>query len=384
MRGIAENRRRMKCAKFLTLGIAVATISCQKPVAPVNESNIEVETYGKMPDGREVKLFTLTNRHGLKAKVMEYGAILVSMETPDREGKLADLTHGYDRFEDWLKDSAHFGAIAGRFANRIRHAKFSLDGTEYSLAKNSGPHHLHGGPTGFNKRLFTGSVTERGVEMTYLSKDDEEGYPGNLEVRVIYSLTDSNELKWEVTATTDRPTVVNLINHSYWNLSGNPKTSIRDHELTIEADHYLPTDEEMIPTGEIRPVSETPMDFTKSTPIGERIDENFEALNFGNGYDSCWVLRKGEGFRLAARVRDPQTGRVMETFTDQPGMQFFTANFLDGGQVGKFGVPYHKHSAFCLETQAFPDSPNRSEFPSTVLRPGEIYRHTLIHRFSAE
>jgi aldose 1-epimerase len=353
------------------------------PETRVNSSNIQVETYGKMPDGREVKIFTLTNRQGLKAKVMEYGAILISMETPDREGTFADLTHGYDRLEDWLEDSAYFGVTTGRFANRIGHARFSLDGVDYPLAENNGPHHLHGGPTGFHKRLWKGEVTDDGVVLTYLSEDGEEGYPGNLEVRVVYSLTDSDELKWQVTATTDRATIVNVVNHTYWNLSGDPQKVIREHELAIEADHFLPTDEGMIPQGEIRPVSGTPMDFTEPTPIGAQIDEDFDALHFGMGYDSCWVLRKADGVRLAARVVDPQSGRVMEMFTDQPGIQFFTGNILDGSRVGKGGIAYPKQSAFCLETQAFPDAPNRPEFPSVVLRPGEIYRHTLIHRFSA-
>ena len=369
----------------LVIGLA----SCQKDAGMKTEATSSHEIYGKMPDGREVKIFTLTNKNGLRARVTEYGAILVSMETPDREGKLADITHGYDTLEGWLTNTSYFGATVGRFGNRIAHGKFTLDGKEYTLATNNDPGgipcHLHGGVTGFDKVLWSGKTTdENGVEFTYLSKDGEEGYPGNLSVKVTYSLTDADELIWEATATTDAPTIVNIVHHTYWNLSGDLSASINDHVLTLNAPSYLPTDAGLIPTGEIATVAGTPMDFTSPQPIGGRVDDDFEALKHGGGYDHAWVLEKGTGVRLAARVKDPKTGRVMEVLTDQPAVQFYGGNFLDGTATGKGGVNYAHRTGHCLETEGFPDSPNKPSFPSPVLRPGETYRHVMIHRFSAE
>jgi aldose 1-epimerase len=341
-----------------------------------------------MPDGREVAIFTLTNTKGLRARVTEYGAILVSMEVPDRDGKLADVTHGYDTLNGWLTNTSYFGATAGRFANRIAHGRFSLDGKEYKLATNNDPAgipcHLHGGVTGFDKVLWTGTATDKGVELTYLSKDGEEGYPGNLTVKVSYELTDDNELIWKAEATTDAATVINLAHHSYWNLSGNPRTPINRHQLQLAADHYLPTNAGLIPSGEIAPVAGTPMDFTKPTAIGERVEADFEALKFGGGYDHAWVLRQGDGLRLAARLKEPDSGRVMEIHTNQPAIQFYGGNFLDGAVAGKGGVKYAHRTALCLETENFPDAPNQPDFPSAVLRPGETYSHTMVHRFLAE
>ncbi len=351
-------------------------------------SDVTQEAFGHLPDGREVRIFTLTNRHGLRARVTEYGAILVSMEAPDRAGKSADLTLGYDTLAGWLDNPAYLGATCGRFGNRIGGGKFTLDGKEYVLATNNDPGgipcHLHGGLNGFNKVLWSGRITDEGVEFSYVSPHGEEGYPGNLTVRLTYALTEANELVWSVDATTDAPTIVNIIHHSYWNLSGDPATAADDHLLEINAASYLPTDAGMIPTGEIATVAGTPMDFTKPTVIRERSEQDFEALRIANGYDHCWVLNGGGGVRLAARLKDPKSGRVMEVHTDQPGVQFYAGNFLDGSVSGKRGVQYPRRGGLCLETQRFPDSPNKPAFPSCVLRPGETYRHVLIHKFSAE
>ncbi len=353
------------------------------------ENGVKEEVYGKMPDGREVKIYTLTNGNGLRARVTEYGAILVSMETPDKEGNIEDLTHGYDTLEGWLTNTSYFGSTVGRFGNRIAAGKFTLDGQEYTLATNNEPGgipcHLHGGVQGFDKRLWSGEVVgDNAVRFTYVSEDGEEGYPGTLTAKVTYTLTDDNELKWEAEATTDAPTIVNLVHHSYWNLSGDPKTKINDHVLMLNADHYLPTDAGLIPTGEIAPVEGTPMDFTEPTEIGARVDQEFQALEYGGGYDHAWVLNPGEGVRTAARLKDPKSGRVMEISTNQPAIQFYGGNFLDGEAVGKDGVAYEFRTALCLETEGFPDSPNKPDFPSPVLRPGETYKHVMIHKFSVD
>jgi aldose 1-epimerase len=286
-----------------------------------------------------------------------------------------------------LNDSSYFGATIGRFGNRIKDGKFALDGKEYTLAKNNDPGgipcHLHGGLKGFNKVLWSGKATaDHEVEFSYVSKDGEEGYPGNLLVTVTYTLNDDNELTWVAKATADAPTVVNIVHHSYWNLSGDPTQSIHEQILTLNADHFLPTDIGLIPTGEIAPVSGTPLDFTQPTVIGERIDDDFEAIRFGGGYDHAWVLENNDGMRLAARLEDPGSGRVMELSTDQPAVQFYSGNFLGGDVLGKRGVSYAKRTALCLETEGFPDAPNHSHFPSAVLLPGETYTHTMIHKFS--
>ena len=369
----------------LVIGLA----SCQKAPGMNSTSAVKQEVFGKMPDGREAKIFTLTNKNGLKARVTEYGAILVSMVTPDKSGKSADITHGYDTLEGWLTNTFYLGATVGRFGNRIKDGKFTLDGKEYQLATNNDPGgipcHLHGGVKGFDKVLWSGKPTDsNGVEFTYVAKDGEEGYPGNLTVKVTYTLTEANELKWEASATTDAPTILNVVHHTYWNLAGDPTTSINDHELMLAAPGFLPTDAGLIPTGVIAPVAGTPMDFTKPTVIGERVEADFEALKLGGGYDHAWVLEKGTGVRLAARLKDPKTGRVMEVSTDQPAIQFYGGNFLDGSFAGKGGVKYAKRSAMCLETEGFPDAPNKPSFPSCVLRPGETYKHVMIHKFSAE
>jgi aldose 1-epimerase len=353
----------------------------------MNFSNgVNVEPYGNLPDGRPVNLFLLKNRNGLTARLCEYGAILVSMEVPDRDGRFQDITHGYDTLEGWLTNSAYLGATVGRFGNRIRDGRFTLDGVEYQLARNNAPGGipcaLHGGVQGFDKVLWNGkAIGGNKVRFTYQSKDGEEGYPGNLDVKVTYTLNDENELTWEAEATTDAPTVVNLLHHSYWNLSGEPTRSIADHVLTLESDAYLRTDAGLIPTGEIAPVEGTPMDFRNPSAIGDRIDEDFEALNLGDGYDHAWVLRGNGNLALAAKVSHPASGRAMEVLTNQPAIQLYAGNSLDGSTHGKNGVNYARRTALCLETEGFPDAPNQPAFPSAVLRPGEKYHHVMIHRF---
>ncbi|MES2658973.1 MAG: aldose epimerase family protein [Verrucomicrobiota bacterium] len=379
----------MKKTHLLISALAIGLLACEKNTAMAKESNAKEEVYGKMPDGKEVKIFTLTNKNGLKARVTEYGAILVSMETPDKSGKVADITHGYDTLAGWLTNTSYFGATVGRFGNRIKDGKFSLDGKDYKLATNNDPGGipcaLHGGLKGFDKVVWAGkSVGDNAVEFSYLSKDGEEGYPGNLTVKVTYSLNDANELKWNAVATTDAPTVLNIVQHTYWNLSGDPTKTINDHILLLEADNYLPTDIGLIPTGKLAPVAGTPMDFTKPTAIGDRVGAEFEALKFGGGYDHAWVIKKGEGLRLNARVKDPKSGRVMEISSDQPAIQFYGGNFLDGKAVGKGGVAYAYRTAFALETEGFPNSPNEPSFPSPVLRPGQTYKHSMVFKFSAE
>lgn len=350
-------------------------------------------SFGKMPDGQDVKIFILTNASGMTAKITEYGATLVSLESADRDGQMADLTHGYDTLEGWLTNTSYFGSSVGRFGNRIAHGQFTLDGKTYQLTTNNAPEgipcHLHGGDKGYDQKLWKGKKFEApnssGVTLTCISPDGEEGYPGNLSIEVTYTLTDDNELIWEAKATTDAPTILNLIHHSYWNLSGDAETSINNHELTLFADHYLPTNPGLIPTGEKAPVANTPMDFTKPHPIGERVEADFEALKLSGGYDHAWILNgeTQDGVALSARLRDPETGRTMEVLTNQPAIQLYSGNFLDGTVAGKGGVTYQHRSALCLETEGWPDAPNNPNAPSAVLRPGEIYTHKLVHRFSA-
>jgi aldose 1-epimerase len=342
--------------------------------------------FGKTPDGTQVELYTLTNDHGMQAKVMTYGAILTEVYTPDKSGKLDDVVLGFDNLKDYLKGHPFFGATVGRVANRIAKGKFTLDGKEYKLATNNGPNHLHGGNQGFDKHVWKAAAISDpagpAVRFTYRSPDGEEGYPGNVDVAVTYTLTNNNELKIDYTATTDKPTPVNLSNHSYFNLGGITKDDILGHELMLAADKYTPVNDTLIPTGEIKAVQGTPLDFTKPTAIGARI-----AQLKGNpgGYDHNFVLRGGEKQpALAARVYEPKTGRVMEMYTTEPGVQFYTGNFLDGSQKGKGGVVYQKHHGFCLEAQHFPDSVNHANFPSMILRPGQTYRQTTVYKFAAK
>jgi aldose 1-epimerase len=368
-------------------GAMVMTTLIASGAAPKSGST-KKSTFGKTPDGEQVDLYTLTNKNGVEAAITTYGGAVVSLKVPDRHGTLEDIVLGYDSVDGYVNDKSYFGAIIGRYGNRIGHAQFTLDGKTYTLAKNNGENTLHGGIKGFNKAPWTAKEIPakdgQALELTYLSKDGEEGFPGNLHVRVIYTLTDSNELKIDYSATTDKKTVVNLTNHSYFNLAGSG--DILGHVLMIEADKFTPVDPGLIPTGELRDVAGTPFDFRKPTAIGARINADDEQIKLGGGYDHNFVLRRkmGDPISLAARVVEPASGRILEVWTTEPGMQFYTGNFLDGSVHGKGGAAYAKRSAFCLETQHFPDSPNHPKFPSTVLKPGERYHTTTIYRFSVE
>lgn len=341
--------------------------------------NVQVSSFGKLADGTPVSLFTLTNGGGLVAKITNYGAIITELHVPDRAGNLGDIVWGFDNIGQYLKAHPYFGATVGRVANRIAKGKFTLEGKTYRLAVNNGPNHLHGGLKGFDKVVWKAeSQGAASVKFTYTSPDGEEGYPGTVGVIVLMTLTEKNELTLEYTATTDQPTPVNLTNHSYFNLAGSG--DILSHELMMAADHFTPKDENSIPTGEIKAVKGTPMDFTKPHAIGSRFAQLAEKPV---GYDHNYVLNGGgKSLSLTARVFEPRTGRVLEVSTTEPGVQLYTSNYLDGSLTGKGGVVYRQHSAFCLETQHFPDSVNHPNFPSTILRPGQTYRQTTVHKFS--
>jgi aldose 1-epimerase len=343
--------------------------------------------FGKTKNGESVDLYTLRNRNGMETKITNYGGIVVSLTAPDLQNKFADVVLGYKTLEDYMNPPfPYFGAIIGRYGNRIAKGRFTLNGHEYKLAVNNGENHLHGGLIGFDKVVWTARETRSAagpaLSLTYLSKDGEEGYPGNLRVTVVYTLTNNNELKVEYTATTDKDTVINLTHHSYFNLAGEGHSHILDHYLTLKASRFVPTDAGSIPTGQLKNVAGTPFDFRKEIPIGERIDQNDQQLKFGNGYDHTWVIDGRPGvLRLAAKVYEPITARIMEVWTTEPGVQFYTGNFLDNSRPGKSGRPYPRRSGFCLETQHYPDSPNRPNFPTTTLRKGATYRSTTIYRF---
>jgi aldose 1-epimerase len=352
--------------------------------------SISTAPFGTLAYGPEVKIYTLNNGNGVKTKITNYGGIVQSLEVPDRYGNVEDIVLGYDTLDEYVENNPYFGCIVGRYGNRIGNAKFTLDGIEYVLATNNGPNSLHGGIKGFDKvvwnaRPFTNDLGEMALELTYLSKDGEEGFPGNLSVKTIYTLTDDNELKVDYYATTDKPTVVNLTHHSYFNLIGAGDSTILGHEVMIPADTFTPVDETLIPTGELRPVMGTPFDFTKPEKISTRINAENQQIRYGNGYDHNWVLNKeGDELSLAARVHEPLYGRTMEVWTTEPGLQFYTGNFLDGSNVGKNGKEYRFRYGFCMEPQHFPDSPNKPQFPSVVLRPGDEYKTTMIYRFSTK
>lgn len=376
------------CLTVALLAVLSALYSCksqsltEKSTEQKGKSkmNIQKEFFGKLPDGREIEQYILTNSSGLKARLITYGATLVSLEVPDQDGQFADITLGHDSLEGYLTSSPYFGSIVGRYGNRIAKGQFTLNGIKYQLATNDGENHLHGGVKGFDKVVWKAEPVQSegavGVKFSYLSQDGEEGYPGNLSVTVIYTLTDDNELKISYEAETDKPTPVNLTHHSYFSLVGQGEDNILGHELMINADKYTPVDENLIPTGEIREVKDTPMDFTTPTAIGSRINE------VKGGYDHNYVLNSGGGtMALAARLFEPKSGRAMEIHTTEPGIQFYSGNFLDGSISGKGGKIYYKHYGLCLETQHFPDSPNKPNFPSTILNPGEKYKSLTIHKF---
>ncbi len=341
--------------------------------------NVQKSAFGKTADAVAVDLYTCTNANGLVLKMTNYGAIVVSLDVPDRDGNLANVNLGFSSLDGYLARHPYFGSTVGRYCNRIAKGTFTVDGEQYTLATNNGDNHLHGGLVGFDKAIWHAEPNESesaaGVKFTYLSRDGEEGYPGNVNVTAVYTLNNDDELVVEFTATTDKACPVNLTNHCYWNLAGEGSGTIRDHELMIAADKYLPVDDTLIPTGDLAEVEGTPLDFTQPERIGARLDQV-------SGYDHCFVLRGEVGeMKPAARVKDAKTGRVMEIRTTQPGIQFYSGNFLDGTETGG---GYKQHEGFCLETQHFPDSPNQPSFPSTILKPGETYKHTTVHKFSAE
>ena len=337
------------------------------------------EFYGKTAAGQNIDLYTMTNSNGLKVKIITFGGYVTSLQVPDNNGKSADIVLGYDSLEQYVNDSAYLGALVGRYANRIAKGKFTLKGVEYILAKNNGPNHLHGGIKGFHRVVWNAQPVKDpagdSLKLTYLSKDGEEGFPGNLSCIAIYTLTNNDELKISYEATTDKTTIVNLTSHCYFNLAGHDSGDILSHELMVNADNYTPADETLIPTGQIAPVKGGDVDFTKPTIIGSRI------AKVPGGYDHNFVLNNKKGtLGLAARVYEPKSGRIMEIYTTEPGIQFYSGNFLDGSAKGK-GSVYNKHNGFCLETQHFPDSPNKPNFPSVVLNPGEKYKHLTVHKF---
>ena len=352
------------------------------------KTNIKKQAFGKTPEGGAADLYTLTNGKGVQAAITNYGGIVVQLRVPDRKGNLADVVLGYDDLDGYIHDKAYLGALIGRYGNRIALGKFSLGGKVYTLARNNGENTLHGGLKGFNRALWRATEfwnkNAPSLQLEYLSKDGEEGFPGNLSVKVIYTLTDENELKIEYSATTDKETVVNLTNHTYFNLAGAGNGDILQHQVMLKADKFTPVSESLIPTGELRRVQSTPMDFRTPTAVGARIDQDDQQLKYGRGYDHNWVLESGgsETPTLAASVYEPGSGRVLEVWTTEPGVQFYTGNFLDGPK-GKGGKPYQRRYGLCLETQHFPDSPNQPNFPSTVLKPGQTYHTVTMYKFSA-
>lgn len=375
---------RVALAVLLSCSIAVGAEKKKKESPSKNAMNIQKTAFGKTSEGKEVELYTLTNSKGVVAKITTYGALLTELDVPDRHGKVGNVVLGFDNLDQYLKGHPFFGATAGRVANRIAKGKFKLEGKEYTLAVNNGPNHLHGGLKGFDKKVWAAEAKQgkegASVKLTYTSPDGEEGYPGTLTATVTYTLTEKNELRIDYTATTDKATPVNLTNHSYFNLAGSG--DVLSHELTIAADHYTATDETLIPTGEIKSVKGTPLDFTKPALIGARIKE---IPDYIKGYDHNFVLNAGgKSLALAARVYEPSTGRVMETLTTEPGVQLYTGNHLDGSLTGHGGVVYKKNSGFCLETQHYPDSINHPNFPSVVLNPGKTYNTTTVYKFSTK
>jgi len=389
-------------ALFAGFAVSTLTFACfaQVPqkapqkVVPQKKGNslVKKQEYGHMPDGAAVDLYTLSNANGMEARIITYGGIMTSLMAPDRAGKMADVVLGMDTLAGYLGDTSHLGALIGRYGNRIGHGQFRLDGQVFTLPKNDPGDRpvntLHGGPAGFDHRLWKGAETPNAdgasILLTYVSKDGEEGFPGTLTTKVIYTLTKKNELRIDYSATTDKDTVVNLTNHSYFNLKGAGEGDILQHELTIDADRFTPVNADLIPTGELKAVQGTPFDFNQATAIGARIDQADQQLQYGKGYDHNFVIDKGMGgLTRCAEVFEPKSGRVLDVLTTEPGVQFYTGNFLDGTIHGKGGKVYPHRGAFCLETQHFPDSPNKPGFPSTELKPGHTYHTVTVYRFSA-
>jgi aldose 1-epimerase len=368
---------------------ATSTTPATSTSMPPIKTYLTQGPFDRTPDGQSVDLITLRNQAGVEVRIMTYGATILSLKTPDRAGALDDITLGFDTFAPYVDKSPYFGAVVGRYGNRIAKGKFTLDGQTYTLATNNGANHLHGGLKGFDKKVWKAdtfqNVSGVGVKLTYTSADGEEGYPGTLTAEVTYTLTDKNQLIVDYRATTDKATVLNLTQHTYFNLAGGKANDILGHELMLNADRYTPVDDTLIPTGELAQVAGTPFDFRTATAIGARIGQDNEQLKRGKGYDHNWVLtRQGEGVNLAARVLEPTTGRTLEVSTTEPGIQFYSGNFLDGTITGKGGRVYPQRSGFCLETQHFPDSPNHPSFPSTVLRPGQDFKSQTVFTFGTQ
>jgi aldose 1-epimerase len=361
----------------------VGCASMSKPTGTISQA-----PFGKTADGTPVEMYTLRNYNGMETRIMTYGGIVVSLKVPDKNGKYGDVVLGYDNLDDYLKNNPFFGALVGRYGNRIANGKFALDGKEYTLALNNAPNNLHGGPVGFDKRVWKVARADVGpdgprLELTYLSEDGDQGFPGNLKVTATYTLTDDNGLRLDYTATTDKDTVCNLTQHSYFNLTG--KGDVLNHQVFINADKFTPVDNTLIPTGKLKPVAGTPFDFRTATAVGVRIDANDEQIKFGHGYDHNWVIDKPPGkLGLVARVTDPITGRAMEVWSTEPGVQFYSGNFLDGSITGKNGWVYQRRNGLCFEPQHYPDSPNHPQFPSAELKPGQTYHNTIIYKFSVQ
>ncbi|MBI4326614.1 MAG: galactose mutarotase [Chloroflexi bacterium] len=374
----------------LMLGLSAAALAAGLAgcaTSAVSPAKTSKEPFGNAPEGTPVDLYTLRNSKGMEARICNYGGIVVSLKAPDRHGQFGDVVLGHDTLAEYIKDSPYFGCLVGRYGNRIAKGKFTLAGKEYTLATNNFPNHLHGGLKGFDKVVWQAQALPSdlgpALELRYVSKDGEEGYPGNLSVTATYVLTEDNALRLDYTATTDKATVANLTHHSYFNLAG--KGDILGHVVTMPADRFTPVDRTLIPTGELKPVAGTPFDFRTPTAIGARIGQENEQLKFGGGYDHNWVFDKRLGdLTLQARVFEPTSGREMEVWSTEPGLQFYSGNFLDGTIKGKVGWVYQFRNGFCMEPQHYPDSPNQPGFPSTVLKPGETYKNTILYKFGAK
>ncbi len=389
------SKRRLVLAVLVSVAVVAATATAALSAISTSAAGCS-PTITKAPfgdvDGQAVDRYTLTNCNQMTVKILTYGGILQEISVPDRRNKVANVTLGFDNIDDYVAMSPYFGCITGRYANRIAEGRFTLDGTTYQLAINNDPNHLHGGNVGFDKRIWAATPFQRskavGLELTYTSPDGEENYPGELTTKVTYTLTEQNEIVMDYHATTDAPTIVNLTNHAYWNLQGEGTSDIYDHVLELNAPRYTPVDPTLIPTGAIDPVAGTPLDFTKATAIGDRIRDGHPQLVIGRGYDHNWVLGRSNpndtSLFLAARVGEPDSGRVLSIYTTEPGIQFYSGNFLDGTLVGTSGRMYRQGDGFALETQHYPDSPNHSNFPSTVLRPGEVYETRTVYKLSTK
>lgn len=373
---VRSSRRPLAVLAVMLVWVAAAWAAGEQSKQMEAKGRVVREPFGKTPEGEPVHIFTLTNKTGMEVRAINYGGIITHLRVPDRRGTLADVVLGFDTLEPYVKGHPFFGAIVGRYGNRIGRAQFTLNGQTYRLAANDGPNHLHGGIRGFDKMVWTAEPLANGVAFTRTSPDGEEGYPGTLTIRVAYTLTDGNMLTVEYQATTDKATPINLTQHSYFNLAGHDAGDVLGHEVWIGADRFTPVDSTLIPTGELASVQGTPFDFRKPTAIGARIDQPSEQIKFGRGYDHNWVLNRqpGDTLQRAARVIEPRSGRTLDVSTTEPGVQFYTGNFLDGTVTGKGGAIYRHRGGFCLETQHFPDSPNKPQFPSTILEPGGTYR----------